>query len=34
MCDVDAVVDAEADDEHVADARDDVNVLAQVEAHS
>ena len=34
MSDVDAVVDAEADDEHVADARDDVNVLPQVEAHA
>ena len=32
MGDVDAVVDAEADDEDVADAGDDVDVLAEVEA--
>ena len=32
VCDVNAVVDAEADHEHVADAGDDVDVLAEVEA--
>ena len=31
---VNAVVDAEPDDEHVADAGDDINVLAEVEAHA
>ena len=32
--DVNAVVDAEPDDEHVADAGDDINVLAEIEAHA
>ena len=34
MCNVDAVINAESNDEDVTDAGDDVDILAEVEAHA